>query len=73
MTKNTGPRFFSLANAYDKNLRQQAINIAQEQNIKLNEGIFVSYSGPCFENTSRDPYDGKLLAEMLLECQSYQK
>ncbi|QDO82237.1 xanthosine phosphorylase [Shewanella psychropiezotolerans] len=47
-----GPRFFSLANAYDKDLRQQALSIAKAQDIVLNEGIFVSYSGPCFETAA---------------------
>lgn len=47
-----GPRFFSLANAYDKDLRQQALSIAKAQDIVLNEGVFVSYSGPCFETAA---------------------
>ncbi len=44
-----GPRFFSLANAYDKDLRTQALKVAKEQHIHLNEGVFVSYTGPNFE------------------------
>ncbi|ASJ97767.1 xanthosine phosphorylase [Shewanella marisflavi] len=44
-----GPRFFSLANAYDKDLRREALAIATQNDITLNEGVFVSYTGPNFE------------------------
>ncbi|WP_145574330.1 xanthosine phosphorylase [Yersinia mollaretii] len=44
-----GPRFFSLANAYDKDLRADMATIAQQLDIPLTEGVFVSYPGPCFE------------------------
>ncbi|CNJ01918.1 xanthosine phosphorylase [Yersinia intermedia] len=44
-----GPRFFSLANAYDKGLRADMAKIAQQLDIPLSEGVFVSYPGPCFE------------------------
>lgn len=44
-----GPRFFSLANAYDKTLRAEALTVASQNNITLNEGVFVSYTGPNFE------------------------
>lgn len=44
-----GPRFFSLANAYDKGLRAEMANVAKGLNIPLTEGVFVSYPGPCFE------------------------
>ncbi len=47
-----GPRFFSLANAYDKALRAEAFDVAGAENIKVNEGVFVSYSGPCFETAA---------------------
>lgn len=47
-----GPRFFSLANAYDKTLREEALAVAKSQNIHLNEGIFVSYTGPNFETAA---------------------
>ncbi|GIU08152.1 MULTISPECIES: xanthosine phosphorylase [unclassified Shewanella] len=47
-----GPRFFSLANAYDKDLREQALAIAKAENIAVNEGVFVSYPGPCFETAA---------------------
>ena len=44
-----GPRFFSLANAYDKTLRAEALTVASQNNITLNAGVFVSYTGPNFE------------------------
>jgi len=47
-----GPRFFSLANAYDKSLRMEALAVAKRENIHTNEGVFVSYSGPNFETAA---------------------
>ncbi|MCL1051057.1 xanthosine phosphorylase [Shewanella abyssi] len=49
---NYGPRFFSLANAYDKSLRLEALAIAKREGIKASEGVFVSYSGPNFETAA---------------------
>lgn len=47
-----GPRFFSIANAYDKTLRDEALQVAAVNNIHLNEGVFVSYTGPNFETAA---------------------
>ncbi|WPC76905.1 xanthosine phosphorylase [Vibrio porteresiae] len=47
-----GPRFFSVANAYDKTLRAEVLDVAQQQNIHLNQGVFVSYTGPNFETAA---------------------
>nr|WP_320125495.1 xanthosine phosphorylase [uncultured Shewanella sp.] len=47
-----GPRFFSLANAYDKDLRVEALSVAKAEGIEVNQGVFVSYSGPCFETAA---------------------
>ena len=47
-----GERFFSLANAYDKDLRSELASIAEAENIHLNRGVFVSYPGPCFETAA---------------------
>ncbi|MGI1939246.1 xanthosine phosphorylase [Shewanella oncorhynchi] len=47
-----GPRFFSLANAYDKDLRSEALSVANAAGIEVNQGVFVSYSGPCFETAA---------------------
>lgn len=47
-----GPRFFSLANAYDRDLRQQLHATARELNLPLHDGVFVSYPGPNFETAA---------------------
>ncbi|RTR33738.1 xanthosine phosphorylase [Shewanella atlantica] len=47
-----GPRFFSLANAYDKSLRIEALEVANRESIHAKEGVFVSYSGPNFETAA---------------------
>ena len=44
-----GPRFFSLANAYDKDLRAQLHQVAGTLDIDVAEGVFASYTGPNFE------------------------
>nr|WP_318383207.1 xanthosine phosphorylase [uncultured Enterobacter sp.] len=47
-----GPRFFSLANAYDNELRHQLQMTARALDIQLHEGVFVSYPGPNFETAA---------------------
>ncbi|WP_061281969.1 xanthosine phosphorylase [Kluyvera cryocrescens] len=47
-----GPRFFSLANAYDKALRARLHQTAKGLEIALHEGVFVSYPGPNFETAA---------------------
>lgn len=47
-----GPRFFSLANAYDHDLRQQLHATARTLNLPLHDGVFVSYPGPNFETAA---------------------
>lgn len=47
-----GPRFFSLANAYDQELRNKLHHAASELGLKLHEGVFVSYPGPNFETAA---------------------
>ena len=44
-----GPRFFSMANAYDADLRKRLQDTAAEQQITLHEGVYLSCSGPSFE------------------------
>jgi xanthosine phosphorylase len=44
-----GPRFFSLANAYDRDLRAQLLRVAEQQKIDVAEGVFAGYPGPNFE------------------------
>jgi len=44
-----GPRFFSLANAYDADRRRQLLATAQGLGIVLAEGVYLACPGPCFE------------------------
>lgn len=44
-----GPRFVGLAQAYDRDLRESARNIAAENDIPLHEGVYAAVSGPSFE------------------------
>ena len=44
-----GPRFFSMANAYDFDIRALVKSTAQEKGITLHEGVFLSCPGPNFE------------------------
>ncbi|MGO4379443.1 xanthosine phosphorylase [Pseudoduganella sp. RAF19] len=44
-----GPRFFSMANAYDADLRKLLQSTAAEQGITLHEGVYIAYPGPNFE------------------------
>ncbi len=47
-----GPRFFSMANAYDSGLRDLVKASAADQGIALHEGVFVAYAGPNFETAA---------------------
>ncbi|KQW91611.1 purine nucleoside phosphorylase [Massilia sp. Root418] len=44
-----GPRFFSMANAYDADLRNLLKSTAAEQSITLHDGVYIAYAGPNFE------------------------
>ena len=44
-----GTRFPDMSEAYDKELRLKAMEIAREKNIKLQHGIYVGVQGPTFE------------------------
>lgn len=44
-----GPRFFSMANAYDADLRSLLHASAKEKNVPLHEGVYIAYAGPNFE------------------------
>lgn len=47
-----GPRFFSMANAYDADTRASILSIAAENGITLHEGVFISVPGPNFETAA---------------------
>lgn len=44
-----GPRFVSMDNAYDQDLRARLLHIADQLNIKLAQGVYISTLGPIFE------------------------
>lgn len=47
--ESVGPRFFSLENAYDEELRNMMIDVAGRLNINLPQGVYMSLLGPSFE------------------------
>ncbi|CAD5219114.1 unnamed protein product [Bursaphelenchus okinawaensis] len=47
-----GPRFVSIHDAYDIKLRKNALKIANEQGIKVHEGVYVMSAGPQYETPS---------------------
>lgn len=44
-----GPRFVSMDNAYDADLRKSMMQVAQKIGISLREGVYLASSGPTFE------------------------
>ncbi|MCC2954187.1 xanthosine phosphorylase [Massilia sp. IC2-477] len=47
-----GPRFFSMANAYDAELRALIKETAASKGITLNEGVYLACPGPNFETAA---------------------
>lgn len=47
-----GPRFFSMANAYDKDTRELVKATAADIGVTLHEGVFIAYAGPNFETAA---------------------
>ena len=48
----TGPRFPDMSEAYNKELIQQALAIAEEKGIKVQQGVYLATQGPTFETPS---------------------
>lgn len=44
-----GPRFPDMSEAYDRSLRALALQVAQENEIPLHQGVYASVAGPSFE------------------------
>ena len=44
-----GPRFLAMNNAYDKELRRLALQVAAERGITLHQGVYAGLGGPTFE------------------------
>jgi xanthosine phosphorylase len=47
-----GPRFFSMANAYDADIRAQVLDTAAAKGITLHEGVYLACPGPNFETAA---------------------
>jgi xanthosine phosphorylase len=47
--ESIGPRFVSLEDAYDADLRETFLNVAKQLNILVQEGVYLSLLGPSFE------------------------
>lgn len=47
-----GPRFPDMSDAYNTQIRNKAKEIAQQQDIKLEEGVYLMVSGPNFETAA---------------------
>ena len=47
-----GPRFYPLDNAYDPSMRASFAAIAEKNNIKLAEGVYISVLGPHYETAA---------------------
>ena len=60
-----GPRFFSMANAYDKDIRELVKSTASANNITLHEGVFIAYAGPNFETAAEIRMMAKLGADVV--------
>ena len=60
-----GPRFFSMANAYDGELRGLVKDTAAAAGIVLHEGVYIAYPGPNFETAAEIRMMAKLGADVV--------
>ncbi len=51
-----GTRFPDMSEAYNKELRDLAMEIANENNIKLQHGVYIGLTGPTFETPAEYNY-----------------
>ena len=51
-----GTRFPDMSEAYNKELRQLAMEIANKNNIKLQHGVYIGLTGPTFETPAEYNY-----------------
>ena len=54
--KELGTRFPDMSEAYNKELRLKAMEIANNKNIKLQHGVYVGLTGPTFETPAEYNY-----------------
>jgi purine-nucleoside phosphorylase len=51
-----GTRFPDMGEAYDKDLINKAMKIAEENNIRIHKGVYLATSGPTFETPAEYKY-----------------
>jgi purine-nucleoside phosphorylase len=44
-----GPRFPDMSDAYNRDLREQAMHVAKTEGIELKEGVYAAFTGPSYE------------------------
>lgn len=49
-----GPRFLGMSHAYDRDLRNVALKVAESEGIALQQGVYASLSGPMFETPAEN-------------------
>ena len=54
--KELGTRFPDMSEAYNKELRLKAMEVANKKNIKLQHGVYVGLTGPTFETPAEYNY-----------------
>ncbi|GGE65719.1 xanthosine phosphorylase [Massilia psychrophila] len=60
-----GPRFFSMANCYDADIRDRVLATAAANGITLHQGVFVAYPGPNFETAAEIRMMARLGADVV--------
>ncbi len=60
-----GPRFFSMANAYDSQIRAQIHACAAAAALALHEGVYIAYPGPNFETAAEIRMMARLGADVV--------
>lgn len=51
-----GPRFPDMSEAYNKELREVAFQVAEKLHIKLQKGVYAAVTGPCYETLAEIRY-----------------
>ncbi len=61
----SGLRFFDMTEAYDKSLRKLAATVALQQNLSLDEGVYLAVPGPSFETPAEIRAFARLGADLV--------
>jgi len=60
-----GDRFPDMSDVYDKELRQQIIQYAQQEHFELFEGVYAGFQGPSLETPSENKFIHTIGADMV--------